>query len=260
MWFGRGKVSGEEDVNLSSEKNAPSAGTFEKSYRCEYSGSHPYLFHQNTFIRMKNLLKKLAAPAAVLALTPAVLFFLMRDPQPDFRQASPQFHQFTALNEVPSDHDRAGTWKSVATFRTLSPASEHSFFGQEISVQGNEQLDRIRIGITGNLISRIEIWKQDQLVETKELGFVGKMTWGKTHRMSVDFRDATNARYAGKSNIHMRCYSGSGFLGDVATISMDLSDYGDLSGAKSIGMFSEGPQQAADVADLSIWKNYQSFD
>lgn len=209
---------------------------------------------------MKKLFKKLLAPAALLALTPAVLFFLMRDPQPDFRQVSPQFNQFKALNEVPSDHDRAGTWKSVATFRTLSPASERSFFGQEIVVQGNEQLDRIRIGITGNLISRVEIWRQNQLLETKELGFVGKMTWGRTHRMSVDFCDATNAKYAGKSNIQMRCYNGSGFLGDVATISMDLSDYGDLSGAKSIGVFSKGPQQTVDFAELRIWKNYQSFD
>ncbi len=209
---------------------------------------------------MKKLFKKLLAPAALLALTPAVLAFLLRDPQPDLTQTAPQNEDHIALDAVRSNHDRAGTWKSVAAFRTLSPASERSFFGQEILVRGNKQLDRIRIGITGNLISRVEIWQQDQLVETKELGFVGKMTWGRTHRMSVDFRDATNAKYAGKSNIQMRCYNGSGFLGDVATISMDLSDFGDLSGAKSIGVFSEGPQQAAYFADLRIWKNYQSFD
>lgn len=209
---------------------------------------------------MKKWFKKLLAPVALLALTPAVLIFLLRDPQPDFRQAAPKNGDHIALDAVQSGHDRAGTWKSVAAFRTLSPASEHAFFGQEILIKGNEQLDRIRIGITGNLISRVQIWKQDQLVDTKELGFVGKMTWGKTLRMSVDFHDATNAKYAGKSKVHLRCYSGSGFLGDVATISMDLSDYGDLSGAKSIGVFSEGPQQIVDFAELRIWKNYQSFD
>ena len=145
-----------------------------------------------------------------------------------------------------------------------SESSTKEFYGQEIIIADNPQVDRILIGVTNNLISRIEIWNQDNLMETKELGFIDKMTWGETQSITVDFYDQTNEKYKGKSKILMRFYSGTGFLGDIGTINFDLTKYGDFNGDKSIGVFAKSLDSNSviepEFSDLQIWKNYQSFD
>lgn len=118
-----------------------------------------------------------------------------------------------------------------------SPNKE--YYGQEIIITDNPQIDRILIGVTNNLFSRIEIWNQNDLVETKELGLMDKMTWGETQTISIDFYDQTNERYNGESKILMHFYGGTGFFGDIATINLDLTEYGDFSGNKTIGVFAK---------------------
>ena len=70
--------------------------------------------------------------------------------------------------------------------------------------ENNPNIDRIFIGITNNLISRLEIWNKSELIETKELGFMKKMTWGEEQTMVIDFQDQTNSKYQGKSKISLR--------------------------------------------------------
>jgi len=111
------------------------------------------------------------------------------------------------------------------------------------------------------LISRIEIWNEGDLIETKELGFMKKMTWRNTQTMSVEFQHQKNKS---QHKISMRFYERIGFLGDIGTISIDLTPFGDLSGEKSIGVFAKGLDAHAfnspDFSELDIWKNYSSFD
>lgn len=99
---------------------------------------------------------------------------------------------------------------------------------------------------------------------TKELGFMNKMTWSETQTMSIEFYDQTNKRYKGKSNISMRFYGGTGFFGDIGTINIDLTEYGDLSGIKSIGVFAKSFISSSvnepEFSNLRVWKNYKSFD
>ena len=93
---------------------------------------------------------------------------------------------------------------------------------------------------------------------------MGKMNWSETQTITIDFYDQTNEKYKGKSKISMHFYSGTSFFGDIGTINIDLTEYGDLSGDKSIGVFAKSIDSNSvnkpEFSDLRIWKNYKSFD
>ena len=191
--------------------------------------------------------------------------FIINDPQADYLKQKISLNDQISLSEVLTKHSEKGTFKSSLKFKQKSSErSTKEFYGQEIIIADNPKVDRIRIGVTSNLISRIEIWKQDNLLETKELGFMDKMTWGETQSITVDFYDQTNKKYKGKSKILMRFYSGTGFLGDIGTINFDLTKYGAFNGDKSIGVFAKSLDSNSVIeplfSDLQIWKDYQSFD
>jgi hypothetical protein len=139
------------------------------------------------------------------------------------------------------------------------------FYGQEITIGGNQKLDRIRVGVTSNLISRIELWNENELVAQKELGFMNKMTWGGEQELSVVFFDQNQSKHQGKAGITMRFFEGKGFLGDIGTISMDLTEFGRLTGNKSITTFHTSVEENCSLnqsyfTDLRIWKNYAPID
>lgn len=200
----------------------------------------------------------------------AILFvfisaFLVCDPKPDFSLKELDQFQEIVIDDIQTENKATGNFKTAVTFNQPNSNTAHKvFFGQEIKLNGNPNIDRILIGVTNNLISRVEIWNNDLLVETKELGFVGKMTWGENQEMTVDFYDQTNAKYKGESKISMRFYSGSGFLGDIGTIGLNLTKYGDVSGEKKLTVFTKllesGQVTPPAFSNLRVWKNFASFD
>ena len=214
---------------------------------------------------MKKITKSILGVFAGIIILFATTAFVINDPQADFTKQNVSLDDQILLSEIRTKNLEKGTFKSSLKLKQNnfdSPTKE--FYGQEIIITDNPQVDRILIGVTNNLISRIEIWNQNDLVETKELGFMNKMTWGETQTMSIDFYDQTNERYNGKSKILMRFYGGTGFFGDIGTINFDLTEYGDLSGNKSIGVFAKSINSSSlnepEFSDLKIWKNYKSFD
>ena len=164
----------------------------------------------------------------------AAIFFIA-DPSPDhFVQVVAEGQQ-TPLGQITTRNTAIGAFKSEVTFNHKIKSDQGlAFYGYELSISGNDQLDRIAIGITNNLIARMEIWNGNQLIEEQEIGFVGKMSWGDDQTMSLAFYDQTNTRYLGRSHISLRLFSGRGFLGDIASLPVDLSAYGDLSGEKAL--------------------------
>jgi hypothetical protein len=191
--------------------------------------------------------------------------FIISDPTPDFLKEDISQSDLISLSEIDTHNMKTGSFKSLVEFNhNNSNSSAKEFYGQEILISENPQIDRIFIGVTSNLISRIEIWKANKIVETKEVGFMDKMTWGETQSLTVDFYDQTYKRYKGHSKISMRFYNGSGFFGDIGTISFDLTEYGDLSGDKSVRLFAKSMTSKLErnpkFSDLKIWKNYLSFD
>ncbi len=214
---------------------------------------------------MKKITKSILGVFAGITILFATTAFVINDPQADFTKQNVNLEDQIRLSEITTENLEKGTFKSSLKLKQNnfdSPTKE--FYGQEIIITDNPQVDRILIGVTNNLISRIEIWNQNDLVETKELGFMNKMTWGETQTMSIDFYDQTNERYNGKSKILMRFYGGTGFFGDIGTINFNLTEYGDLSGNKSIGVFAKSINSSSlnepEFSDLKIWKNYKSFD
>lgn len=200
----------------------------------------------------------------------AILFvfisaFWVRDPKPDFSLKELDQFQEIVIDDIQTENKATGNFKTAATFNQPNSNTAHKvFFGQEIKLNGNPNIDRILIGVTNNLISRVEVWNNDLLVETKELGFVGKMTWGENQEMTVDFYDQTNAKYKGESKITMRFYTGSGFLGDIGTIGLNLTKYGDVNGEKKLTVFTKqlesGQVTPPAFSNLRVWKNFASFD
>lgn len=214
---------------------------------------------------MKKITKSILAAFAGITILFATTAFIISDPRPDFTKQSISLNDRISLTDVKTENSEPGAFKSSLKFKQKnfkSPLKE--FYGQEIIIADNPQVDRILIGVTNNLISRIEIWNQENLVETEELGFMDKMTWGETQTMTVEFYDHTNQKYRGKSKISMRFYDGTGFLGDIGTINFNLTEYGDFSGTKSIGVFAKSIDTNSvnepEFSDLKIWKNYKSFD
>ena len=191
--------------------------------------------------------------------------FIISSPQADYYQENVEMLDRFSLSEIKTDNLEIGTFKTSVNFSLQSfEEASKEFYGQEILISNNPKVDRIFIGITNNLISRLEIWSQNELIESKELGFMGKMTWGETQTMTVDFYDQTNSKYKGKSKISMRFFSGDGFFGDLGTINLDLTKYGDLSGSKTLGLFAKnlelGNTHQPEFSDLKIWKNYNGLD
>ena len=209
----------------------------------------------------KSILGTLAAAAVLFATTA----FIMSDAQADFNQQTISLSDQVSLSEITIKNLEIGTFKSSLEFEQASfECSTKEFYGQKIIIADNPHIDQILIGVTNNLISRIEIWNNDQLIETRELGFMDKMTWGEKQTLTIEFQDQTNSKYNGESRISMRFYSGTGFFGDIGTMNIDLTEYGDLSGNKSIGVFAKSLDSNSlnepEFSDLRIWKNYRSWD
>lgn len=191
--------------------------------------------------------------------------FLISDPGPDYFKPKVSSFDQISISDITTVNSAMGNFKTSVNFRqNCHESSSKEFYGQEMKFENNPNIDRIFIGITNNLISRLEIWNKSELIETKELGFMKKMTWGEEQTMVIDFQDQTNSKYQGKSKISLRYYSGTGFFGDIGTISFDLTDYGDLSGNKVISLFAKSLDSESLTkpvfSDFSIWKNFRSAD
>lgn len=192
--------------------------------------------------------------------------FMISDPYPDFNKKEVDQLDNIAIAKIETKNTVLGSFKSSVDFKQGSTNhNSKDFYGQNISIKDNPNMDQILVGVCNNLISRIEILNKNELIETKELGFMNKMTWGDTQKISVEFYDQTNSKHKDKSNISMRFYSGTGFFGDIATINLDLTKYGDLSGDKVISVFSKSINiqtitNKPEFSNLSIWKDYKSFD
>ncbi|NPD48096.1 MULTISPECIES: hypothetical protein [unclassified Lentimicrobium] len=192
--------------------------------------------------------------------------FIISEPKPDFNIKNTKQIEAISISKIETENTALGSFKSVMNFQQSSTRNTNKeFYGQEIRIKDNSNIDQILIGICNNLISRIEVLNKGKLIETKELGFMNKMTWGEIQTMNIIFYDQRDSKHQGKSKITMRFYSGTGFLGDIGTINLDLTKYGDVSGDKTISIFSkpldiETIKSEPEFSNLSIWKNYQSFD
>lgn len=214
---------------------------------------------------MKKISKKILGLFISMIILLVITAFAINDPSADFTKQSINLNDQIFLSKISTKNSEEGFFKSSLKFQQESlKNSSKEFYGQKILIADNILMDKILIGVTNNLISRIEIWNHGNLVEAKELGFMNKMTWGETQIMTVEFSDHTNEKYNGKSKISMRFYDGSGIFGDIGTINFDLTKYGEINGERSIGVFAKSINSnnvnKPNFSDLHIWKNYNSFD
>lgn len=214
---------------------------------------------------MNNSTKTIVIISISMTLFLLSVIYFVSDSSPDFIKEDISNSDVVNLSEIPTKNLRTGCFKSAVKFQ-LSDVnnSEKSFWGQRIFIANNPNLDEVLVGVTNNLISRVEIWNKGTMLKAKELGFVGKMTWGEIQTIAVEFYDQNNLKYSGESKLSMRFYKSNGFLGDIGTIQVDLTKYGDLSGDKTIGVFAKSFDNQAAISpyfsDLKIWNNYNSFD
>lgn len=215
----------------------------------------------------KKVLKWLGGLSVLLLAIILIAGFSFSDPQADVNIADPIEGKAVILSEVLTKFTKVGVFKSSVDFHSpnRNEIKGRDFYGQRITIAGNPNVDRIDIGITSTLISRVEIWNGDELVEVKELGFMDKMTWGDAQRLYAEMMDETNSRYSGKSEVKMRFTKGSGFFGDIGTLSFDLSKYGSFAGEKTIDVFqkslvAQSALQKGAFTNLKVWRNFASAD
>lgn len=203
--------------------------------------------------------------AMVIAFIVITTGFIVYSPKADFEREKVKLSDLFSISDLTTKNAAIGNFKTAVKF-SQKPMnySSKEFYGQEILLKNNPTIDRICIGITNNHIARIEVWNKNELIEAKELGFMNKMTWGENQSMVIDFYDQTNKKYAGKSKISMRFYEGTGFFGDIATISLSLTKYGDLNIEKSVKLFAKSLEaekvHEPNFTTFRIWKNYTSWD
>lgn len=215
----------------------------------------------------KPFFKWLALTGVSLILIFLTVGFGLAEPKADLEVVKPLAGKSIFLNEIVSTNEENGAFKTAVNFKSpvFDDDTNRAFYGQRLRIVGNPNVDRIDIGITSNMISRVELWKAEKLVEVKELGFMDKMTWGDTHRLSVEMVDENHSRSNGKSSVKMRFTKGSGFFGDIGTIGIDLSSYGSFTGSKAVEIFQKPVEEGAVIAQgefshLKIWKNFTTAD
>jgi len=163
--------------------------------------------------------------------------FIISDSNPDFKKVDLTQFDKILLSEIQSENTKIGSFKSSVKFRKSNFSSN-------------------------NLISRLEIWNEGRLIETKELGFMKKMKGDRYKTLTIQFYDQTQT--SKNSGIRMQYYDRTTFFGDIGTISLDLCKYGDLSGAKELRLFAKSLESKEvnepHFSDLTIWKDYESYD
>jgi len=215
---------------------------------------------------MKKFIKRLFFIPLGIIFIYALLAFAISDPKPDYMVDDLSNFEKISLSELSTNHIEEGKFKSVVKLQaTALRTIDKEFYGQAIYIKNNENIDQILIGVTNNLISRIEIWKDQKLIDVIEKGFVRKMTYGQKQKLAIQFSEYSNTYPVNvKSGIRMQMYHHTPFWGSVANISCDLSKYGDLSGEKEISVFAKSiesdRQPQINFSNFRVWKNFSSFD
>jgi hypothetical protein len=108
---------------------------------------------------MKGVTKSILGVLAGIAILIATTVFIISDPQADFSKQIVSLDDQISLSEITTKNLEKGTFKSSVKFTQNnfdSPKKE--FYGKEITIADNPEVDKILIGVTNNLISRVEIW------------------------------------------------------------------------------------------------------
>lgn len=210
-------------------------------------------------------LKALVFAICGIVLTYGIVGFAFSDPSPDFNQTNISIEDLVYLNEIDSKNSYNGSFKAMVELTQLEDENfGNDFYGMDIRISDNEKIDRISVGVTNNRIARMEIWNKDILVETLEKGFVGKMTHGDIQNLSIAFYSPNAQKPHRKTTLQVRFYEGSGFLGDIGTLNMDLSKYGNLNGEKSIQLFAITKEYKSipmpGFTNFQVWKDFESAD
>lgn len=205
---------------------------------------------------MKNRLQRTATLLALFIFTLTLSAFIIKAPAPDFYQAEISNATSIFYKDINTHNTHEGTFKSLVNLN-MTPVSNdaNEFYGYRIEIKNHPQIDAILIGISNQLISKIELWNKGQIVSSKQQDFIEKLNWGKTQNMSVEL---VNKPFCNETKIHMRFYKKSGFVGDIASIDMDLSDFHIMEDINSISLIQEsdsGNTPESLFKNLSIWKN-----
>ncbi len=142
----------------------------------------------------------------------AAIFFIA-DPSPDhFVQVVAEGQQ-TPLGQITTRNTAFGAFKSEVAFNHKIKSDQgKAFYGYELSISGNDQLDRIAISITNNPITRMEIWGNGNKVDrTARTRICRQDELATTKTMSLVFYDQTNTSIP-DAVISLRLFSGRGFL------------------------------------------------
>ncbi|MCH2215941.1 MAG: hypothetical protein MK086_12295 [Flavobacteriales bacterium] len=209
---------------------------------------------------MKKSIKFITVLALSLILFIFITAFITAEPKPTEVIDAPSFESVLNIDRGKSF---STNWKSEVTFNHLPSADQpKEFYGQEIKFMGGFEIDRMLIGITNNLIARIEVWKGEELVEVKEKGFVGKMSWGESQSMIIDYYGDEERQQ--KNRIAMRFNGGSSFFGDIATIQYDLSKYEGFKEAREVSLFAKSLEsemnRSPEFSRFSFWQGTNSMD
>ena len=91
--------------------------------------------------------------------------FIISDPTADFELKELSIDDRIPLAQISTQNSRKGMFKSAVHF-SQNPADlgEMDFYGQEILISENPNIDKILIGIKSNHNTRIELWNMGSLL------------------------------------------------------------------------------------------------
>jgi hypothetical protein len=74
------------------------------------------------------------------------------------------------------------------------------------------------------------------------------------------FAEKKNQEKSSENTLQVRLYEGTGFFGDIGTLNVDLNGNVPLNGNIRISALTEGIHPPYRLTELSVWKDYESFD
>lgn len=204
----------------------------------------------------------------ILFATPIFLYVLMgfviKDKGSDVAIMSPTLDDKIVLASVESGGDDLGSFVSQVDVVLPSTVDAAMFFvGQKIIFSQNADIDSILVGVTSNLTTKAEIWKNGIITHTSHLGFMKKVTLGTPYTFRLEMEREKPSNKNSKNRLITHCYQGSSFFGDTGTLVVDMSRFdASLDSVVAVQNFGHitGSRRSLSFSKWEFWNNYKSFD
>ena len=207
------------------------------------------------------MLKTLTLTSCIIVLFYGLLFLVISDPQPSFFQSLSKENEPIHLNTIPKIFDNTGSLKTGLKFQIDTIDYLNSFIGQKIILKNNFEIDEIIFGIENQQSLVIMAFRDGLVIKEAKNVIKANLPLSIPINLFASYnRNNPAIIKSSEQTLHIKLCEGIGFFGDFATIKMDLKEFEPNFQEATIIALNHGVLSPYQLASISVWKNYESFD